>query len=143
MPRSETAIPNTVTVTNISGTALNLAGLVTVPAGATGLVIDLTKFAGRQAFGDPVPSRREQLWNAIVLSAGAQDGSAALTITATSPTTAITDVDYAGIKMAGAGSATVYGKGTADTTVAVGSAPRTAQADYTTNSRADTVLRTV
>lgn len=130
--RLNTAVPTSVTVDNVSGGALRVAGY-TLAAGATGVVLDLSLLQQRQPFGDPnATSRRELAWRQIALCART-DGprtTALLNITATVPATLTpllsAAVDYTGPRLAGVAAGTVYGKGPADTVTWPANTPRTA-----------------
>lgn len=126
MARLDTSLPNTVTLTNNTGSVLKLTENVTLAAGASGVVVDLTKYAARVAVGQPTPSIREQIWDAIVLAARADGprGTGLVTITASSPTvTPTAAIDYTGERLAGVAAGSVYGKGAADNTVHSGLNP--------------------
>ena len=130
--RLDTAIPTSVTVDNVSGAILKV-GHFSLAAGATGVVLDLSKLSQRQPFGDPnTRSRREAAWQQIVLCARADGprGAGLLNITATVPATLVpaisASVDYTGPRLAGVAAGSVYGKGAADAVTWPANTPRVA-----------------
>jgi hypothetical protein len=131
MPRLDTAIPTSISVTNPGTTPVYLPAGIQIPAGAT-RTITLTNYAARQPFGDPSPSLREQVWDAIVLAGRTTTARAAgvLTLGATVPVTltpalGTAATDYTGERLDGVATGHIYGKGPADPTAHNGLNPYT------------------
>jgi hypothetical protein len=79
-------IPNTATVTNNTATEIRIAGIVKIPASASGFVVNLTALEAKenQVRGN---SQKERVWQGLVEMhrTSTARGTGVITITATSP----------------------------------------------------------